>query len=148
MPVALVSSLRVTGCFLCNVYKVSIGLGSLRPCEICTNIENSVKTIDITLFCRYNVIIGGDKMAKINITMDDALLERADNFADNNYTSRSGLISLALRQYLDSQELTQAIKSMCFSMQVIAEKGEVSKEQYKQLEEFKILVDMLSGQSL
>lgn len=84
---------------------------------------------------------------RINISIDDALLERADNFADNNYTSRSGLISLALRQYLDSQELIQAIKSMCFSMQIIAEKGEITPEQQKQLDEFKILVDMLhSGQ--
>lgn len=82
-------------------------------------------------------------MAKINITMDDALLERADNFADNNYTSRSGLISLALRQYLDSQELMQAMKSMCFAMQVIAEKGEINEEEKQKLDEFKMLVEML-----
>lgn len=85
-------------------------------------------------------------MAKINITMDDSLLSRADIFADNNYTSRSGLISLALRQYLDQQDLMQAIKSMCFAMQVIAEKGEISEEQQKELEGFKLLVDMFYSQ--
>ena len=99
--------------------------------------------VDFIFLQVYNIVCGGDKMAKINITMDDALLERADNFADNNYTSRSGLISLALRQYLDSQDLMQAIKNMCFSMQVIAEKGEITEEQQKELDEFKILVDML-----
>lgn len=85
-------------------------------------------------------------MAKINITMDDSLLSRADTFADNNYTSRSGLISLALRQYLDQQDLMHAIKSMCFAMQVIAEKGEISEEQQKELEGFKLLVDMFYSQ--
>lgn len=82
-------------------------------------------------------------MAKINITMDDALLSRADTFADNNYTSRSGLISLALRQYLDSQDLMQAVKNMSVAMQVIAEKGEISAEQQKELDSYKLLVDMM-----
>lgn len=85
-------------------------------------------------------------MAKINITMDDALLSRADEYADNNYTSRSGLISLALRSYLDSQDLMQAVKNMSVAMQVIAEKGEITPEQQKELDSYKLLVDMLYGQ--
>ena len=35
---------------------------------------------------------------KVQISLDDKLVERADVFADANYMSRSGLISLALTQ--------------------------------------------------
>jgi len=82
-------------------------------------------------------------MAKISITIDDSLLSRIDAFASDNYISRSGLISSVLCQYLNSQDLTKAIKSMSFSMQIIAEKGEISAEQQKELENFKLLVDMM-----
>ena len=43
-------------------------------------------------------------MAKINISIDDELLKKADNFAKEIYTSRSGLISRALVNYMNNQE--------------------------------------------
>lgn len=43
-------------------------------------------------------------MAKINISIDDELLKKADNFAKKIYTSRSGLISIALVNYMNNQE--------------------------------------------
>lgn len=49
------------------------------------------------------------KSVKINITMRDDLLERADRFAKNNAVTRSGLISLALSQYLDAVEKKPAV---------------------------------------
>lgn len=41
---------------------------------------------------------------KINITLRADLLERADAYADKNATSRSGLIAMALNEYLDAME--------------------------------------------
>lgn len=35
--------------------------------------------------------------------MNDQLLERADKYCEDTFQSRSGLISLALKQYLDGQ---------------------------------------------
>lgn len=37
---------------------------------------------------------------KVQISLNDKLLERADKYANLNYLSRSGLISLALTNYL------------------------------------------------
>ena len=44
-------------------------------------------------------------MAKINISIDDELLKKADNFAKKIYTSRSGLISIALVNYMNNQDV-------------------------------------------
>ena len=43
-------------------------------------------------------------MAKINISIDDELLKKADKFAKKIYTSRSGLISIALVNYMNNQD--------------------------------------------
>lgn len=80
---------------------------------------------------------------KINITIDDKLLQRADQYADENGMTRSGLISVALRDYLNTRELSSAIKSIAFTMQDIASKGEVDEEAQKQLDDFQRLVDLL-----
>lgn len=84
-------------------------------------------------------------MAKISITIDDSLLSRVDSFVSNNYITRSGLISMLLSQYLDSQDLSQAVKNMSFTMQMIFEKGEISAEEKKDLENFKFLVSNIYG---
>lgn len=41
---------------------------------------------------------------KVQITLDDKLVERLDEYADNNYMSRSGLISFATTQFLNQAD--------------------------------------------
>ena len=82
-------------------------------------------------------------MAKITISLDDDLVKRADNYADENYMSRSGLISIALTQYLNSADVTKAIKDMAFAMRKIADNGVVDEDTQKQLEDFERLSKML-----
>lgn len=84
-------------------------------------------------------------MAKISITIDDALLSRVDSWVADNYNSRSGLISMLLSQYLDSQDLMQAVKNMSFTMQMILNKGEISADEKKALEHFQLLVSNIYG---
>lgn len=84
-------------------------------------------------------------MAKISITIDDALLSRVDAWVADNYNSRSGLISMLLSQYLDSQDLMQAVKNMSFTMQMILNKGEISADEKKALEHFQLLVSNIYG---
>lgn len=84
-------------------------------------------------------------MAKINISIDDELLNRIDNFADNNYMSRSGLITLATNQYLNSAEVIKAVKDMSVSMRKIAENGNVDDDTLKQLEDFERISNVLVG---
>jgi len=82
-------------------------------------------------------------MAKITISLDDDLVKRADNYADENYMSRSGLISIALTQYLNSADVTRAIKDLAFAMRKIADNGVVDEDTQRQLEDFERLSKML-----
>lgn len=75
-------------------------------------------------------------MAKINISMNDDLLTRLDNFADENYTSRSGLITTALTEYLNSREMILLVKNLSLAIGKIAESGEVDDETLKMMEDF------------
>lgn len=80
---------------------------------------------------------------KVNITLDDELMQRLDNFADKNYMSRSGLVSLAVTQYLNSNEMILAVKDMALCMRKIADTGVVDHETMEQLEDFERLAKML-----
>lgn len=85
-------------------------------------------------------------MAKINVSIDDKLLERIDNFADENYMSRSGLISLACTQFISSNELISLIKEMAFNIRKIADTQKIDDEIMKQLENFEVMAKMMVGQ--
>lgn len=82
---------------------------------------------------------------KVNITMDEELLQRVESFADENYLTRSGLITLATSQYLLQAEASRALIDMSLAMRKIAESGTVSDEQLRQLEDFERFARMLAG---
>lgn len=83
-------------------------------------------------------------MAKIQVSLDDELLKRIDNYADDNYMSRSGLITLATTQFLNANEVTKAIVSLNTSMQKIAETGKLDPETMEQLEDWQRLANLLT----
>lgn len=80
---------------------------------------------------------------KVQITLDDELMKRVDAYADENYMSRSGLLSLAVTQYLNAAEVTKAIKEMAVCVRKIADNGTVDHETMEQLEDFERLSKML-----
>lgn len=80
---------------------------------------------------------------KINISLDDELLERVDSFADSNYMTRSGLISLALVQYLNTNEMTLAIKDLSLAVRKIADEQECDEETLRKLEDFERVAKLL-----
>lgn len=80
---------------------------------------------------------------KVNITLNDDLLAKVDQYADENGMTRSGLVAVALGDYLSARELTSAIKSIAFTMEDIASKGEVDEESQKKLDDFQRLVNLL-----
>lgn len=83
---------------------------------------------------------------KINITMNDELLERLDKHAKELYTTRSGLISYAVTQYLNQQEVIGLIRTMSQAMQRIAETGTIDEEARQQIEDFDRISKMLKLQ--
>lgn len=80
---------------------------------------------------------------KINISLDDELVKRIENYADNNYMSRSGFISLACTQYLASADVVTAIKSLSLALNKISDSGEVDAETQQQLEHYERLANLL-----
>lgn len=82
---------------------------------------------------------------KVNITLDEELLRRVDDYAEENYLNRSSLVSLATTQFLNAADVTKAICDMAFSMRKIADNGEIDDETRKQLEDFERLSRMLAG---
>lgn len=59
-------------------------------------------------------------MAKIMISIDDSLLERVDNMADEMYTSRSGLLSLAVTEYLNAKQSIGILTDISLQISKIA----------------------------
>ena len=84
-------------------------------------------------------------MAKVQITPDDELLPRIDNYSERNSLSRSGLFTLPASQSLNQAEVSSAIVDMALSMRKIADVGAVDEETQKQLEDFERLAQLLTG---
>lgn len=84
-------------------------------------------------------------MAKINISIDDELLERVDKQANSMYMSRSGFIQYACAQVLNSTQMMLAVQDLSLTMRRIADNGLIGDEERKELEDFERLVKMISG---
>ena len=82
---------------------------------------------------------------KVNITLAEELLQRIESYADENYLTRSGLLTIAASQFLLQAEASRAIVDMSLAMRKIAETGTVSDDQLKQLEDFERFARMLAG---
>lgn len=83
-------------------------------------------------------------MAKINISINDELLERLDKVATANYVTRSGYISQALANQLNSYELVMALREMGQALTRIAEKADINDDDKKQLDDLNKVITMLS----
>lgn len=76
---------------------------------------------------------------KVNVTLNDELLNKIDKYAESNYMTRSGFISLACNQLLQQSDMVEAVKQMTIAMQQIAKTGFVDAETREQLEAFQKL---------
>lgn len=82
---------------------------------------------------------------KLQISMDDKLVERIDRYADENYMTRSGLISLAASQYLNSNDVILLVKDISLAIRKIADNGDVDVETVEKLEDFERLCKLLTS---
>lgn len=82
---------------------------------------------------------------KVQVSMDNALVQRLDQYADDNYMSRSALVTLALTQFLNAQEVTSAVKDMAICIRKIADTGEVDSETQQKLSDLERRCKVLVG---
>jgi len=82
-------------------------------------------------------------MAKINISIDDELLRRIDDYADSAYQSRSGLIALACSQLLDQRDAMKAMAKLPDLIKSYAN-GDLTDDEKKKLEVLETLSASMS----
>ena len=71
---------------------------------------------------------------KITMNINDDLLSRVDNYARANYLTRTSVFSMAVSQFLLSQELPTMMANLNNAMLKIAETGEITEEQQKAID--------------
>lgn len=82
---------------------------------------------------------------KVQLSLNDGLASRMDEYAEENYLSRSGLVTIAVTQYLNQMQVISAVKEMSLAMRKIADKGNVDEVTMEQLEDFERISKMLIG---
>lgn len=82
---------------------------------------------------------------KINVSLDDRLAKRMDDYAEENYMTRSGLMSIALTQYLNTQEMISVIKNMSMSLAKIADSKMVTEEDKAEIEGYASMLQKMAG---
>lgn len=82
---------------------------------------------------------------KVQVSLDEELWERLNSYAEENYMTRSGVVSLASTQFLNAHEGIRYIREIAFAMKKIAETGEVDEETAEKLEDLERLSRMIGG---
>lgn len=68
---------------------------------------------------------------KLSVTIRSDLLDRMDSYAENNGMTRSGLIAIAVTQYLNAIEAMPSVTKLLSAMAAVSEsvlKGDISPE--------------------
>ena len=81
---------------------------------------------------------------RVNMTLNNELLERIDNYGKSNYMNRSSVVSFACNQFLISNELQSLLVDMKRALQTIANKETITDEQLKELEKFENICDLIT----
>lgn len=84
-------------------------------------------------------------MAKVQISIDDDLLSKIDKLADSMYMSRSGFISYATSQVINSNAVMLAITEVSLALKKIADTGFISDDDKQQLDDFERVVKMITS---
>ena len=82
-------------------------------------------------------------MAKVQISINDDLLERIDQYCKQNFIARGFFISLIASKHLQTEQLMQTLAALQAAMEAISTGRELTPEQEQELEEYKRIVSGL-----
>lgn len=82
---------------------------------------------------------------KVQVSINDSLLQRADEYCNNNYMTRSAFISFAMTQALNQADTINAINVIADAMKKIAITGTIDEDTKKKLEDFERISKLLTG---
>jgi len=81
---------------------------------------------------------------KINITIDENLLNDVDDYCDKNYLNRSALISTSLIQVINQQKIIDSLRDASIAIKKASEVGHIDDDTRKTLEEFQALSRLMA----
>lgn len=84
-------------------------------------------------------------MKKVQLSLADDLVARMDKYGDDNYLSRSGLVTVALTQFLNANEMKSALVEMALAMRKIADNNSVDDETMEKLKDFERIALVFAG---
>ena len=71
-----------------------------------------------------------------------------DEYAAENYMTRSGVISMAVSQFLNAKDMSKTLKELTAVLKEIAAKEIVDDDSLQRLEDIDRAVKLLSGETL
>ena len=80
---------------------------------------------------------------KVQMSLNEDLVARADKYAKANYMTRSALVTTALNQFSLASELSSVLTEMSVCMRKIADTGSIDESTKKDIEELELLAKML-----
>lgn len=80
---------------------------------------------------------------KLNITIDEELMRRVDEYCEENFLNRSALFSISVSEHLNAYAASKAIQDMALTMRKIADSGKADPELLKDLEQFEAIAKMM-----
>ena len=86
-------------------------------------------------------------MAKFQVSMDDELATRLEEYADRHFMTRSGVVTLACNQLLLTEDVQRSIKTIALAMRRIADSNKIDDKSKEELREFELLAKMFAGTS-
>lgn len=82
---------------------------------------------------------------KVQITMDEDLLNAVDEYCDSHFMNRSWMISQSCLQLVNQQKLIDSIVSLSQSIKTCSENGYVDDSTRIEMQNFQSLASLLTG---
>ena len=82
---------------------------------------------------------------KVQITLEEDLLNQVDEYCDKNYMNRSWLISQSLVRVLNEQKVVDSIANISIALKKVADNGVMDENTKKELEDFETLCKFFVG---
>ena len=84
---------------------------------------------------------------RVNMNMPQELIDRLDEYAKENYTTRSSVMCQACDQYLVAKEMQKLFTQMNVVLKKLSVAETIDEETKQQLDDFERLSKMLTGQA-
>lgn len=81
---------------------------------------------------------------KVQVSLPNDLLKDMDEYARNNYLTRSGFIALCCSQYLTAHKMADALQDMAVTLRRMADQG-ATDEELQRLDDIERLLNMMQG---